>query len=78
MTSGCSRLKSVYSHVIMSWHTSAPHLGSLSKDITSCPAARHGRPTLPVPEQISQIRMVFLYLEEAFQTSSPHDGWGES
>jgi hypothetical protein len=75
MTSGCSRLKSVYSHVNMSCHTSAPHLGSLSKDITSCPAALQGRPTLPVPEQISQIRM-FLYLAVVFQMSSPHDDWG--
>ena len=78
MTSGCSRLKSVYSQDNKSQQTSAPHLGSLSKDITSCPAARHGRPTLPVPLQMSQMRMAFLYQAVVSQTSSPHDGWGES
>ena len=80
MTSGGSRLKSVYSQVNKSWHTSAPHLGSLSKDITSCPAARHGRPTLPVPLHISQIRMCFLFQVVWFQMNWPRvcsdESWG--
>ena len=76
MTSGASNPKYVYSHDNRSWHTSAPHLGSLSRDITSCPAASHGCPTLPVPLQMSQRRMAFLYQAVVSQTSSPHDGWG--
>ena len=62
MKSGGSRLKSVYSQVMISVHTSGEHLGSLSSVKVSCLASLQTADTLLVPQHMSQIRMgYFLY-----------------
>ena len=61
MKSGAGKLKSVYSQDMISMHTSGEHFGSESSVRVSCPADLQTFETDPVPEQMSQSSIRFLY-----------------
>ena len=74
MTSGGSNPKYVYSHDMISVHMSGEHFGSMSNVSASCPASRQTFDTLPVPQQMSQIRICFLFQVVWFRMNWPRDG----
>ena len=61
MKSGGSNPKYVYSQVMISVQMSGSHFGSMSDVNVSCPASRQTFDTLLVPQQMSQIRISFLF-----------------
>ena len=73
MTSGSSKLKSVYSQDMISVHMSGEHFGSMSNVSASCPCSLQTFDTLLVPQQMSQIRICFIFQVVWFRMKWPHD-----